>query len=209
MKVNEVLRRGHHLAVDALKAGPGDFPVGLTLSMEDWWAPDGADDVIARTRAMHEDFWLEAARADDFVGVQAYSRTRLGADGLPLGPEAGVDVLQMGYEYWPRAIEVAIRHAAEVARVPVIVTENGIGTLDDDQRIRYVREALHGIARCIDDGIDVRGYFYWSLMDNFEWAYGYMPRFGLIEVDRATQERAVKPSGRWLGEIARTNQLAD
>jgi beta-glucosidase len=63
------------------------------------------------------------------------------------------------------------------------------------------------VRRCLDDGLDVRGYFYWSLLDNFEWALGYMPKFGLVGVDRATQQRTVKPSAEWLGAIARTNAM--
>ena len=62
-------------------------------------------------------------------------------------------------------------------------------------------------ARCLDDGIDVRGYTYWSLLDNFEWALGYGPTFGLIAVDRVTQERTPKPSARWLGAVARANAM--
>jgi beta-glucosidase len=113
----------------------------------------------------------------------------------------------MGYEYWPQALEVAIRHAAKVAQVPIHVTENGIGTTNDEQRISYVRSALEGLATCIADGIDVRSYFYWSMMDNFEWTLGYMPRFGLVSVDRATQLRTIKPSGHWLGQVARENRI--
>ena len=64
--------------------------------------------------------------------------------------------------------------------------------------IAYVERALTGVARCIDDGIDVRGYFYWSMLDNFEWLFGYGPKFGLIAVDRKTQRRTVKPSAEWL-----------
>ncbi len=204
---NDVLIDAHKRAVDALKAGPGDFPVGITIAMGDWDAPEGAEDTLARIRHQHEGIYLEAARGDDFVGVQAYSRTRLGADGMPIGPEDGVEVLDMGYEYWPQALEVAVRHAADVAGVPVYVTENGIGTTDDEQRIRYVRSALEGLGRCLADGLDVRGYFYWSAMDNFEWALGYKPQFGLIAVDRTTQLRTMKPSAHWLGAIARTNVL--
>jgi beta-glucosidase len=89
--------------------------------------------------------------------------------------------------------------------VPIFVTENGIGTTDDPQRIEYVRRALAGVARCLRDGLDVRGYFYWSLMDNFEWLFGYGPQFGLIAVDRGTQMRQIKPSAAWLGAIARRN----
>jgi beta-glucosidase len=139
--------------------------------------------------------------------VQTYSRHRVGPD-RDLPPEEGVEVLPMGYEFYPESLAATIRRAWEVTEhVPVIVTENGIGTDDDDQRIRYVATALEGVLDCIDEGIDVRGYTYWSLLDNFEWAFGYGPRFGIIDVDRATQRRTVKPSGEWLGQIARANRF--
>jgi beta-glucosidase len=157
-------------------------------------------------RAHHEDVYLEACRGDDFFGVQAYSRTRVDATGVT-GPEKGVEVLPMGYEYWPNAAEAAIRHAVEVTGVPVYVTENGIGTDDDEQRIRFLRDSLAGVARTIDDGLDVRGFFHWSLLDNFEWAFGYRMRFGIVGVDRETQARTIKPSARWLSEVVKTNQL--
>jgi beta-glucosidase len=202
----ENLLRAHRLAYDAIKAGPGNGPVGVTMSMQEFAAEPGGEKEMERARERMEDVWLEASRGDDYVGVQTYSRLRFGPDGI-LGPEDGVPVLQMGYEYWPQALETTIRRAIEVSGCPIYVTENGIGTADDDQRIAYVTEALLGVRRCLDDGLDVRGYFYWSLMDNFEWALGYRPTFGLIAVDRETQERTVKPSARWLGEIARTNRL--
>jgi beta-glucosidase len=207
-RVNEHFKSAHRKAVAILKEAPGDFPVGQCIAMGDWWAPDGSDDVVERTRHMHEGQFLEASRGDDFVGVQAYSRTRLDAEGMPLGPEDGVPVVEsMGYEYWPAAVEAAVRHAAAVAAVPVYVTENGIGTEDDAQRIDYVTEALRGLERCLADGLDVRGYFYWSLLDNFEWALGYKPRFGLVDVDRDTFARVPKRSARWLGAVARANRL--
>ncbi len=204
---NQHLKAAHRRGYDAIKSGPGDFPVGSTVAMGDWWIPEGAEAVLEQTRHMHEGQHLEAAAGDDYIGVQAYSRTRLTAEGLPDGPEPGVEVLDMGYEYWPQALEVSIRYAADVTGSPVYVTENGIGTTDDAQRIRYVTDALGGVQRCLDDGLDVRGYFYWSLLDNFEWALGYMPRFGLVAVDRATQQRTVKPSADWLGQIARANAI--
>ncbi len=98
-----------------------------------------------------------------------------------------------------RPLEVAIRFAAETAQTPLYVTENGLGHDDDTRRIAYVREALEGVGRCLADGIDVRGYFYWSLLDNFEWALGYGPRFGLVSVTRDTFVRTPKPSAAWLG----------
>ena len=115
----------------------------------------------------------------------------------------------MGYEFWPESLGACLRRAWDYTggSVPLLVTENGIGTNDDPQRIEYVQRALEGVLSCIADGIDVQGYTYWSLMDNFEWAFGYRPRFGIIEVDRATQRRTVKPSGEWLSRIVRANAL--
>lgn len=206
--VNENLKAAHRKGYEAVKSGPGDYPLGQTVAMGDWWAPAGAEEKMAEVRHMHEGQHLEACRGDDFVGVQAYSRTRIGPDGLPLPPEEGVEVVtSMGYEFWPRSLEVAIRYGAETTGAPVIVTENGLGHDDDSRRVAYVDEALRGLARCIDDGLDVRGYFYWSLTDNFEWALGYGPKFGIVEIDWETQQRAPRPSAHWLGEIARTNRL--
>jgi beta-glucosidase len=87
------------------------------------------------------------------------------------------------------------------------VTENGIGTADDTRRIEFVRRALLGVERCLRDGIDVKGYCYWSIFDNYEWALGYRPTFGLIAVDRTTQVRTPKPSAAWLGNVARAGRL--
>ncbi len=178
--------------------------------MTDYQPVDGGEARVERIRSRLEDVYLDATGGDDFVGVQTYSRDRIGPDGR-VGPEDGVEVLDMGYEYWPWALAACLRRAWERTRgeVPLLVTENGIGTTDDDQRIRYVRTALEGVLACLADGIDIRGYTYWSLLDNFEWAFGYRPRFGLVEVDRTTFERRPKPSAAWLGRIAAANALAD
>ena len=209
MEVNEVFVDAHRAAVDALRAAAPDVPVGLTLSMSDYQAVDGADDVLETVRAAMEDMFLAATTGDDFVGVQTYSRTRIGPEGH-LFPEAGAEVLDLGYEYWPESLGATIRRAWDVTggTVPILVTENGIGTRDDDQRIRYVRTALEGVLDCLDDGIEVLGYTYWSLLDNFEWAFGYGPRFGLVEVERtAPFTRRMKPSGEWFASVIRANAL--
>jgi beta-glucosidase len=209
-RVNDRFVSTHERAVPVIKgAGVGDKPVGLTVSMSEWVAVgDGAAANVERYRRGHEDVFLEAARADDFVGVQTYSRTRVGVDGQ-LPPEDGVETTLMGYEFWPEALEATIRPAWSVTDgTPIVVTENGIGTDDDARRVEYLQRALRGVAACLEDGIDVRGYVQWSLMDNFEWAEGYRPTFGLVAVDRATQERVPKPSARWLGAVARGNGSA-
>ena len=121
-------------------------------------------------------------------------------------------ITQMGYEFYPEALEGTIRRAWEkTGGLPVLVTENGIGTDDDDARIEYVSRALAGVRRCLDDGIDVRGYTYWSLLDNFEWVLGYVPTFGLVEVDHdhlrtpaQAERRVVRRGGQ--GERALTGR---
>jgi beta-glucosidase len=115
----------------------------------------------------------------------------------------------MGYEYRPQAVAATVRRVAE--RYPgkdIIVTEHGIATDDDARRVAFIAEGLAALHQVIADGIPLRGYVHWSAFDNFEWALGYRMRFGLVGVDRSTQERQVKPSARFLGEIARTGRLS-
>ena len=88
----------------------------------------------------------------------------------------------------------------------MVVTESGIGTADDPSGSLSSPTALAGVRACLDDGIDVRGYVYWSLLDNFEWVLGYAPTFGLVAVDRETFERRPKPSAAWLGAVARAKR---
>lgn len=207
-KIRDVMLEAHIKAREPIKGGPGDFPLGITLSLSDCQAIPGGEAQRDKARAEDCDMFLEVGADDDFIGVQTYSRTRYGPDG-PLGPEEGVEVLIMGYEFWPESLEGVIRYVNEKVNVPIYVTENGIGTTNDEQRIEYVRRAIKGVANCIKDGIDVRGYFYWSMLDNFEWVFGYGPQFGLIGVDRETQLRTIKPSAHYLSGIMKANALED
>jgi beta-glucosidase len=198
--------KAHRMAFDAIKSVSGSFPVGMTLAMSDHQAVPGGEAVRDRMRHEIDDVFLDVTGGDDFIGVQTYSRTRYGAEGV-LPSEAGVETTQMGYEFWPESLEATIRYASKYTGLPVLVTENGIGTEDDNRRIEYVRRALQGVHHCLQDGIEVRGYCYWSIFDNFEWNQGYRPKFGLITVDRETQKRTLKPSATWLGNIARAKAL--
>jgi beta-glucosidase len=200
-KIEANMIAAHHKAFAALKAARSDLPVGVTIStqhVEGVGPGNKADEVRA---ALHGP-WFEAARTADFVGVQTYTRYRVGPDG-PLPPPDGAERTDAGYEYRPEALEQTIRHAAAVTGRPIIVTENGIATSDDKRRVAFIDTALAGVARCIADGIDVRGYIHWSLLDNFEWIYGYKQHFGLVEVDLKTFKRTPKPSAVHLGKLAR------
>jgi len=113
----------------------------------------------------------------------------------------------MGYEDRPQALAETCRYVWEQTRTPIIITENGWAGEDDARRAAFIREALTDVHAAIKSGVDIRGYFYWSLLDNYEWLLGYDQKFGLIAVDRTTQRRTIKPSAAVLGGIARTNGL--
>ncbi len=196
----------HRAAVEAIKSGPGNAKVGWTLALVDLQAAEGGADRLAAARQGAQLDFLEVSQADDWVGVQTYSRNVLGPDGVVPVAE-GTPTMQTGWEVYPAALSHTVRLAAEHAGVPVLVTENGMATDDDSARSAYTSAALEGLAGCIHDGVDVRGYLHWTLLDNFEWMAGYAKTFGLIAVDRETLERTVKPTARWLGEVARANEV--
>jgi len=197
----------HRAAYDAIKQH-AEVPVGMTLAMAEHIALEGGEEKMTKYRARNEDMFLEAAAGDDFIGVQTYSRAYVGPNGYVFGLEPTEDTLP-GYDFDPRALEATIRRTQEVVPgTQILVTENGLATAKDENRIDYVATALQGMGRCLEDGIDVRGYCYWSLLDNFEWVLGYGPKFGLVAVDRETQERTIKDSARWLGDIARSGDLS-
>jgi len=150
----------------------------------------GGERLRDRDRHDAEDIFLEAARHDDFIGVQNYARQRYGPEGM-LPPEMGVEFTQMGYEFCPEALEATIRYASATTQLPIIVTENGVATDDDTRRIAFVKRAMAGVARCLSDKIDVRGYFYWTAFDNFEWLFGIPSQ---IRIDRGRPRNAAPHS---------------
>lgn len=198
----------HRVAVETIRTAAPGVPVGMTLSMTDYQPLPGGEEKLESIRHHAEDVFLDATKGDDFLGVQTYTRQLIGPKGWA-GYESGVPILDMGYEFYPAALGNCLHRAWDytVGSVPLLVTENGIGTTDDAQRIDYVRQALFSVLDAIDDGVDVRGYTYWSLLDNFEWALGYRPRFGIVSVDRATFVRKPKPSAGWLAAVAADNAL--
>ena len=206
LAVNEAMVRAHRLAVEALRSGPGSYPVGLTLSMAEIVADEGGEFTRDMAEEILEDTFLRATEGDDFVGVQAYTRMHFGPEG-PVADDPAVAQTQMGTENWPQAVAHCVRRAAEITGLPVLVTESGIATDDDGERIEYLGRALRGVYACIAEGIDVGGYFVWSLLDNFEWNMGFGPKLGLHAVDRTTFRRTAKPSAAWYGAVARSNRL--
>lgn len=203
-ETTEAVIAAHHAAVKAVRAVNADIQVGWTVANQVYQALPGAEEVTAAYRRPREDVFIEAARGDDFIGVQSYTRTRIGPDGPVTAPEDAERTLTQ-WEYYPAAVGEALRHTADVIGrdMPLIVTENGIATDDDTRRVDYYTGALAAVASAVEDGLDVRGYLAWSALDNYEWG-SYAATFGLIAVDPVTFERTAKPSAEWLGGLGRT-----
>jgi beta-glucosidase len=202
----ETMATAHRLAAEAIKAAAGHLQVGWTLALVDMQPGPGGEERWAEVRRVAQTDWLAVSAHDDFVGVQTYSRDFIGPEGaLPVAE--GTPTTQTGWEIYPEALEHTVRLAAEQARVPILVTENGMATADDAARIAYTRAALEGLVRCLADGLDVRGSLHWTFLDNFEWTSGFAKTFGLVAVDRTTFARTAKPSARWLGQVAARNGL--
>jgi beta-glucosidase len=159
----------------------------------------------------------------DVLGVNYYFRSVVAYDptATPLQARsvvpAGARVTAVGWEVYPPGLYDILKRVHDDYRPSrLLVTENGAayedvveeGHVDDPEREAYLHEHLLQAHRAVDDGVPLRGYFVWSLLDNFEWASGYGKRFGVIYVDYATQQRIVKRSGRWYAGVTRENAVS-
>ncbi|MFJ4998486.1 glycoside hydrolase family 1 protein [Microbacterium sp. NPDC088619] len=185
--------RAHVAAKKAIKAVRPELPVGLSIAISDDVAAPGGEAVVALKRREVYEHWLDLARDDDFIGVQNYERAVYGTDGL-IPPAPGSTLNQMGTAVEPTSLAGAVRYAYDRSQVPVLITEHGIGVGDDGIRARFIPEALEALSDVVRSGVPVLGYFHWTLLDNFEWIFGYSRRFGLHAVDRDTLVRTPKPS---------------
>jgi beta-glucosidase len=205
-QVSDALAASHHRAVEIVRSWGGP-KVGWAVAARVYQPLAGAEEVTAQYAYPRETRFLEEAKEDDWLGVQAYTRFRVGPEG-PVPPPEDAEMTLAGWEYYPESVGEGLRTAAAHAPgIPLLVTENGIATGDDTRRVAYLRGALARVHAAVEAGIDVRGYYVWSLLDNFEWTSGYRPTFGIVAVNRTTFERTVKPSAQILGEIARANEL--
>lgn len=196
-----LIMRAHTSARDAMKAICPHLKIGLSLSLHDIQAERWGKRNAAKQWHAEFGHYLPYIQNDDFLGIQNYTRTRVGFWGQMATPE-GAELTQMNYEFYPQALENVIRAVAKDFHGDILVTENGIATDDDSRRVAFIQQALTGVQRCIADGIPVKGYCHWSLLDNFEWQKGFSMTFGLIAVDRATQQRYPKESLYALGKVA-------
>jgi beta-glucosidase len=198
-----LLIAGHKAGKAAIKAVRPTLPVGVSLAMFDDQAI-GKNSLRDAKRQENYGAWLEAAKEDDFLGVQNYERVLWDAKGK-VAPPAGSILNFSGSEVYAPSLAGAVRYAHKATGVPIMVTEHGVGTDDDAVRAALIPAALKELQLAMDEGIPVKGYIHWSLLDNYEWIFGYKPHFGLASVDRTTFKRTPKPSAKILGAIAKNN----
>ncbi len=152
----------------------------------------------------------------DYLGLNFYSRNLVSASGR-ITQVPGAEYTEMGWEVCPPALRRLLNQLYQDYNLPPIyITENGAafkdivnpdGSINDLRRLDYIRQHLIQTRLAMQDGVDVRGYFVWSLLDNFEWAHGYTKRFGIVHVDFQTQKRTIKDSGAWYAKVIANNAL--
>jgi beta-glucosidase len=219
------MHRAHELAYAAIKRRHPDAQVGLSHhkflfipaseKRRDRWAAHGAQIAVDRWPVGPGHLRRVVEASSDFIGIAhywgqmcAFDPSRAKEQFIRRFNVPGAPVTDMGWSADPKWMREVLGELKSLGK-PVYVTENGLASNDDDWRQRYIREILENVRLAIADGVDVRGYFHWTNMDNFEWARGYSARFGLIAVDRKTLERTIKPSGRLYGRIAAANALPE
>lgn len=145
----------------------------------------------------------------DFIGLNYYFHNNIKYNPLA-GPAGWFNqnenkiVSDIGWELYPEGIYHVLKDLQKYGK-PVYITENGLADAKDEKRGWFIKESLKNVHRAIQEGADVRGYFYWSLLDNFEWDKGFWPRFGLVEVDYKSMERKIRPSAKAYAEICKNN----
>ena len=155
----------------------------------------------------------------DFLGINSYSRGVISATEGRLDHIPGSEYTEMGWEVCAPAFRRMLNKINRDYRLPPIyITENGAafkdevtpdGKIHDARRLDYLRQHFIQVRLAMQDGVDIRGYFVWSLMDNFEWGHGFTKRFGIIRVDYETQQRTLKESGEWYADVIRENTVEE
>lgn len=209
------LAEAHNYGYDAIKrvlpharVGPCVNAVAVTPHENDW-----TDRLLLRPARWLANFrYLDRCREScDFIGLQYYSRIcphRVfdGTGRLEDG-DLGEGESDLTWPIYSEGMHRVVVDAWERYKRPIMITENGIADADDSRRERFIRDHLAWLHRAMREGADVRGYLHWSTTDNFEWLHGFLPRFGLIEIDYSTLSRHVRDSARAYEKICRSGEL--
>ncbi|MGX7824557.1 GH1 family beta-glucosidase [Actinokineospora sp. 24-640] len=209
---------GNRIFFDPLLRGgyPDDLMLD-TMSVTDWtFVREGDEAAIAAPIDVLGVNYYATARVEGFGAADGKPSPWPGSEHVRFAPTAE-PVTEMNWTIDPAGLTaLLVRVHTEYGGPPMMVTENGAafpdvvgpdGTVSDPQRVAYLREHVGALHDAIAAGVDLRGYFVWSLMDNFEWSYGYAKRFGIVHVDYANQRRVWKDSAHWYREVIKANGI--
>ncbi|MFH0828994.1 MAG: glycoside hydrolase family 1 protein [Candidatus Kerfeldbacteria bacterium] len=214
LRVYRTMAEAHRLAYTAIKRANPKSSVGIANSAIDY-VPARPSSVLDRWMVRFCDRWynrwfIERTLNElDFIGVNHYFRQGIRVQSLkhPVVTEPrGEPLTDYGWGICPEAMYKVLTSLGRY-RMPLYITENGLADAHDQWRREFIMNELKELYRAISCGVDVRGYFYWSFLDNFEWREGFTKRFGLVEVDFQTQQRTIRPSARWFALVCRSNIL--
>ncbi|MEK7595317.1 MAG: glycoside hydrolase family 1 protein [Patescibacteria group bacterium] len=209
------LLRGHFASYKAIKSVNENYIVGIVENVMciEPYEETFLNRLICRIRKylQYEIFLTLVARKTDFFGVNYYFHDVVTPQDIFINQrsiETATERNDWGWEIYPEGIYHVVKEVAKFKK-PIYITENGLADAKDEKREGFIVRHLYWVHKAISEGCDIRGYMHWSLLDNFEWAEGYRWKFGLIEVDRNTLERKVRPSAKTYAEICKTNEVLD
>ncbi len=215
IKVYLNLASAHKKAYKFLHSIHPGKPIGIANNIQSF-EPYHKHSLIEQLAVIFSDiganhlFYILTKGTHDFLGINYYFHTRF-KDGKGILPEIAEatdesrDISDLGWEIYPEGLFDVLADLSD--HIPIYITECGIASTNDDRRNRFLITYLHEVYRAIQSGIRVKGFFYWSLIDNYEWHRGFDPRFGLIEVDHTTQERHIRPSALVYTDIIQHNGI--
>ncbi len=206
MRVVRHLALGHGDAYAAIKQAAPKAQIGAVENISDFEAYHGQplSRFAKQAAEFFGDYFLRRTQDySDFIGLNFYWHNRL-IHGLPRN--ANERVSDLGWELYPKSIYNVLVRLHKTYDLPIYVTENGIADAKDTYRGWFIEETVQALAKAVAEGVDLRGYMHWSLLDNFEWDKGFWPRFGLIEVDFATQQRTIRPSAQLYSRLIRESR---
>ncbi|MEK7096259.1 MAG: glycoside hydrolase family 1 protein [Patescibacteria group bacterium] len=199
------LIKAHRMAYKILKRAHPHLQIGGAIQLANIQAKDPHDFLDELSTKIMRYFWnwwflKRIDKYQDFVGINYYFTDYY--DGLFRRKSPHVPLNDVGWYMEPEGLYPILMRAWAHFNKPIIVTESGVADMEDQYRSWWIEETIIAMERAISQGVDIRGYFYWSLLDNFEWAMGWWPKFGLVAVDREDgMKRTIKPSGKWFAEF--------
>jgi beta-glucosidase len=203
------IAKAHNKAFDEIHAISPNVKVGFTHLIR-YFEPNNKNSFLDRLVVKIADYirnnklYYLTKNKNDYLALQYYFRSKLK---FPISEKnENKEITDIGWEIYPEGIYHILINLKKY-NLPIYITENGIADADDTKRKKFIKDHLQFVYAAIRHGVDVRGYFHWSLLDNFEWDKGFWPRFGLVEIDYKTMKRKIRPSAREYAKICKENNL--